>query len=144
MCTQLAQSSVRFHRRTSRVQNGRRSCPPRRRVADDLTCPCLQPHPPPTSHLTCLLLPLPSPPSAGGQEKLRPLWRHYFNNTDGLIFVVDCQDRERIDKAAAEFQAIIQDPLMLQSSILIFANKQDMRGALAPAGECGGWVGGRG
>ncbi|KAL6581632.1 hypothetical protein OROMI_007555 [Orobanche minor] len=20
----------------------------------------------------------------GGQEKLRPLWRHYFNNTDGL------------------------------------------------------------
>ena len=31
----------------------------------------------------------------GGQEKLRPLWRHYFNNTDGLIFVVDCLDRER-------------------------------------------------
>ena len=25
----------------------------------------------------------------GGQEKLRPLWRHYFNNTDALIFVVD-------------------------------------------------------
>lgn len=21
----------------------------------------------------------------GGQEKLRPLWRHYFNNTDGLV-----------------------------------------------------------
>ena len=27
----------------------------------------------------------------GGQEKLRPLWRHYFNNTDALIFVVDSQ-----------------------------------------------------
>lgn len=27
----------------------------------------------------------------GGQEKLRPLWRHYFNNTDGLvIFLVVC------------------------------------------------------
>lgn len=23
----------------------------------------------------------------GGQEKLRPLWRHYFNNTDGLVYV---------------------------------------------------------
>ena len=39
----------------------------------------------------------------GGQEKLRPLWRHYFNNTDGLIFVVDSLDRERIDRAASEF-----------------------------------------
>ncbi|XP_074353925.1 ADP-ribosylation factor-like isoform X3 [Apium graveolens] len=62
----------------------------------------------------------------GGQEKLRPLWRHYFNNTDGLIYVVDSLDRERIDKAKAEFQAIIKDPYMLRSVILVFANKQDM------------------
>ncbi len=26
---------------------------------------------------------------AGGQDKIRPLWRHYFQNTQGLIFVVD-------------------------------------------------------
>lgn len=23
----------------------------------------------------------------GGQEKLRALWRHYFNNTDGLVSI---------------------------------------------------------
>jgi GTPase SAR1 family protein len=40
----------------------------------------------------------------GGQEKLRPLWRHYFNNTDALIYVVDCCDRERVSKAASEFR----------------------------------------
>ena len=40
----------------------------------------------------------------GGQEKLRPLWRHYFNNTDGLIYVVDSQDRERVNRAASEFK----------------------------------------
>ena len=40
----------------------------------------------------------------GGQEKLRPLWRHYFNNTDALIYVVDCCDRERVGRAAAEFK----------------------------------------
>ncbi|KXZ49908.1 hypothetical protein GPECTOR_19g359 [Gonium pectorale] len=72
----------------------------------------------------------------GGQEKLRPLWRHYFNNTDGLIFVVDSQDRDRIGKAAAEFQAILQDPLMLHSAILVFANKQDMKGCLTPSEVC--------
>ncbi|PKU69284.1 ADP-ribosylation factor 1 [Dendrobium catenatum] len=62
----------------------------------------------------------------GGQQKLRPLWRHYFNNTDGLIYVVDSLDRERIGQAKAEFQAVINDPLMLNSVILVFANKQDM------------------
>ena len=40
----------------------------------------------------------------GGQEKLRPLWKHYFNNTDGLIFVVDSADRERVTRAAQEFR----------------------------------------
>lgn len=40
----------------------------------------------------------------GGQEKLRPLWRHYFNNTDALIYVVDCCDRDRISRAASEFR----------------------------------------
>lgn len=40
----------------------------------------------------------------GGQEKLRPLWRHYFNNTDALIYVVDCCDRDRIGRASAEFK----------------------------------------
>ncbi|CAN1767888.1 ADP-ribosylation factor [Linum perenne] len=74
----------------------------------------------------------------GGQEKLRPLWRHYFNNTDGLIYVVDSLDRERIGKAKAEFQSIIKDPFMLNSIILVFANKQDMKGAMSPMEVCQG------
>ncbi|THG09863.1 hypothetical protein TEA_008682 [Camellia sinensis var. sinensis] len=74
----------------------------------------------------------------GGQEKLRPLWRHYFNNTDGLIYVVDSLDRERIGKAKQEFQTIIADPFMLNSVILVFANKQDMKGAMTPMEVCEG------
>ncbi|KFK37754.1 hypothetical protein AALP_AA3G025600 [Arabis alpina] len=74
----------------------------------------------------------------GGQEKLRPLWRHYFANTDGLIYVVDSLDRERISKAKQEFQDIIKDPFMLNSIILVFANKQDMRGAMSPREVCEG------
>merc|ERR1719508_34174 len=35
----------------------------------------------------------------GGQDKIRPLWRHYFQNTQGLIFVVDSNDRERIGES---------------------------------------------
>ncbi|XP_025128511.1 ADP-ribosylation factor 4 isoform X2 [Bubalus bubalis] len=40
----------------------------------------------------------------GGQDKIRPLWRHYFQNTQGLIFVVDSNDRERIQEGAEELQ----------------------------------------
>eukprot|EP00894_Picocystis_sp_ML_P003694 jgi/Pico_ML_1/54211/g4617.t1 len=72
----------------------------------------------------------------GGQEKLRPLWRHYFNNTDGLIYVVDSLDRERIGRATSEFKTIIEDPLMRNSALLIFANKQDLKGAMSPSEVC--------
>ncbi|KAL2921503.1 ADP-ribosylation factor [Bienertia sinuspersici] len=42
------------------------------------------------------------------------------------IYVVDSLDRDRIGKAKIEFQAIINDPFMRNSVILVFANKQDM------------------
>merc|ERR1712079_829591 len=42
----------------------------------------------------------------GGRDKIRPLWRHYFQNTQGLIFVVDSNDRERIDEAQKELQEL--------------------------------------
>ena len=41
---------------------------------------------------------------AGRQDKIRPLWRHYFVNTQGLIFVVDSNDRERMSEAKVELQ----------------------------------------
>jgi len=38
----------------------------------------------------------------GGQDKIRPLWRHYYQNTQGIIFVVDSNDRERAEDAREE------------------------------------------
>ncbi|RLN13233.1 ADP-ribosylation factor-like [Panicum miliaceum] len=67
----------------------------------------------------------------GGQDKLRPLWRQYLSNSDALIYVVDSMDRDRIRVAREEFQAV-KDPLMLNSVILVLANKQDMKGAMKP------------
>lgn len=45
----------------------------------------------------------------GGQDKIRPLWRHYFQNTQGLIFVVDSNDRERIVEAEKELQNMVRN-----------------------------------
>ncbi|WP_368738636.1 ADP-ribosylation factor-like protein, partial [Acinetobacter baumannii] len=38
----------------------------------------------------------------GGQDKIRPLWRHYYTGTQGLVFVVDSKDEARIDEAKQE------------------------------------------
>ena len=68
----------------------------------------------------------------GGQDKIRPLWRHYYTGTQGLIFVVDCSDKERIEEAKKELHKIISDREMKDAIILVFANKQDLKGALSP------------
>lgn len=54
------------------------------------------------------------------------MWRHYYTGTQGLIFVVDCADRDRIDEAKQELHRIINDREMRDAIILIFANKQDL------------------
>ena len=55
----------------------------------------------------------------GGQDKIRPLWRHYFQNTQGLIFVVDSNDRERISEAKDELQKMVTENIFLCSDALI-------------------------
>src|SRR3954447_23133778 len=44
----------------------------------------------------------------GGQTRIRPLWKYYFQNTQGLIFVVDSNDRERIEEAKEELMNMMQ------------------------------------
>lgn len=68
----------------------------------------------------------------GGQDKIRPLWRHYFTGTQGLIFVVDSADTDRIDEAREELHRIVNDREMKDAFILIMANKQDLDRALKP------------
>jgi len=68
----------------------------------------------------------------GGQDKIRPLWRHYYTGTQGLIFVVDSRDRTRMDEARDELHRILADREMRHCVLLVFANKQDLAGAMSP------------
>ena len=67
----------------------------------------------------------------GGQDKIRPLWRHYFTNTQGLIFVVDSNDRERIQEAKDELNKMLDEDELRDAVVLVFANKQDLPNALS-------------
>jgi small GTP-binding protein len=69
----------------------------------------------------------------GGQDKIRPLWRHYFQNTQGLIFVVDSNDRERIGEAREELSRMLAEDELRDAVLLVFANKQDLPNAMGAA-----------
>ncbi|CAL4120890.1 unnamed protein product, partial [Meganyctiphanes norvegica] len=65
----------------------------------------------------------------GGQEKLRPLWRSYTRCTDGIVFVVDSTDIERMEEAKMELVRTVKSPENSSVPILVLANKQDLPGA---------------
>ncbi|XP_012517088.1 PREDICTED: ADP-ribosylation factor-like protein 3 [Propithecus coquereli] len=70
----------------------------------------------------------------GGQRKIRPYWRNYFENTDILIYVIDSADRKRFEETGQELAELLEEEKLSCVPVLIFANKQDLLTA-APASE---------
>lgn len=68
----------------------------------------------------------------GGQEKLRPLWKSYTRCTDGIVFVLDSVDVERMEEAKMELVRMARSPDNSGVPILVLANKQDLPGAKEP------------
>mmetsp|Transcript_10978 Transcript_10978/g.12053 ORF Transcript_10978/g.12053 Transcript_10978/m.12053 type:complete len:178 (+) Transcript_10978:39-572(+) len=62
----------------------------------------------------------------GGQDKIRPLWRHYYNKVDALIYVVDSSDTDRFDEAHLELKKVLSVAQLRGAPVLVFANKQDL------------------
>lgn len=67
----------------------------------------------------------------GGQDKLRPLWKSYTRCTDGIVFVLDSVDHERIEEAKIELTRIARENPGVP--VLVLANKQDLPGAKDPS-----------
>ncbi|XP_074786371.1 ADP-ribosylation factor-like protein 2 isoform X1 [Athene noctua] len=66
----------------------------------------------------------------GGQSSLRSYWRNYFESTDGLVWVVDSGDRQRLQLCARELRGLLREERLAGATLLVFANKQDLPGAL--------------
>ena len=66
----------------------------------------------------------------GGQDRLRPLWHHYYENTNGVIFVLDSCDKSRMKTARDELHKMMNEAALSDAKLVVFANKQDMPGAL--------------
>lgn len=78
----------------------------------------------------------------GGCDKIRPLWRHYFENTQFMVVVVDSADIERmssndddysmLNTAEALMHSMLSDDELRDTIVLVLASKQDLPGALSP------------
>ena len=62
-----------------------------------------------------------------GQDALRPLWKHYYQNTGAIIFVVDSSDEKRLSVAKEELHKILNDEEVKDAVLLILANKMDLK-----------------
>ena len=77
----------------------------------------------------------------GGCDKIRPLWRHYYQNTSCILYIIDSNDRDRICSpstsdlyniyADSGLKMLLQDDLLKDSHILIYCNKQDLPNAMS-------------
>ncbi|KAI3355880.1 hypothetical protein L3Q82_004234 [Scortum barcoo] len=69
----------------------------------------------------------------GGQEKLRPLWKSYSRCTDGIIYVVDSVDVDRLEEAKTELHKVTKFAENQGTPLLVIANKQDLPKSLPVA-----------
>eukprot|EP00760_Papus_ankaliazontas_P019156 PhM_4_TR17912/c0_g1_i1/m.10907/K07962/ARL13B, ARL2L1; ADP-ribosylation factor-like protein 13B len=65
----------------------------------------------------------------GGAARFRGIWRNYYSDIHGIVFVVDAADRERFEEAQEVIAGILADPRAADKPLLIVANKQDQEGA---------------
>ncbi|KAL8581166.1 hypothetical protein ACOMHN_033613 [Nucella lapillus] len=62
----------------------------------------------------------------GGQEKIRALWKHYFVKAQGIIYVVDSADKERLVESREELASILNIQEIKGVPLVVLANKQDL------------------
>ena len=66
----------------------------------------------------------------GGHSQARKTWREYAGSVDGIIFLVDAADQDRLGEAKAELDSLLVMPELKDVPIVVFGNKVDKKEAL--------------
>ncbi|XP_064023336.1 ADP-ribosylation factor-like protein 13B isoform X3 [Pogoniulus pusillus] len=69
----------------------------------------------------------------GGGKRIRNIWRNYYAESYGVIFVVDSSDIARMEETKQAMIEVLNNPKISGKPVLVLANKQDREGALSEA-----------
>lgn len=69
----------------------------------------------------------------GGRDKARALARHYYEDTQALIYVIDSNDRERLHIAKDELRSGLDEETLRGVPLLVYCNKQDLPHSMSTA-----------
>ncbi|NP_775379.1 ADP-ribosylation factor-like protein 13B [Danio rerio] len=69
----------------------------------------------------------------GGGKRIRGIWKNYYSESYGVVFVVDSSDVQRIQETRDTMAEVLRHPRIAGKPVLVLANKQDQDGAMAEA-----------
>ncbi|KAM6439612.1 ADP-ribosylation factor-like protein 13B [Rhynochetos jubatus] len=69
----------------------------------------------------------------GGGKQIRSIWRNYYAESHGVVFVVDSSDVGRMEETKETMVELLSNPKMSGKPMLVLANKQDREEALPEA-----------
>ncbi|KAJ6252015.1 adp-ribosylation factor [Anaeramoeba flamelloides] len=69
----------------------------------------------------------------GGQEMVRPLWKHYYKHCKGIILVIDASDKneQRLKEIRDELFRLAGEKDVKNAPVLILNNKKDVKGSMS-------------
>ncbi|XP_055611391.1 ADP-ribosylation factor-like protein 13B [Uranotaenia lowii] len=72
----------------------------------------------------------------GGAEEFRDIWKYYFLDMYGIIFVIDTSSIDNICQSLKVFENLMAHDFLIGKPFLIIANKQDLSGSVDSIDIC--------
>merc|ERR1711974_540250 len=66
----------------------------------------------------------------GGHSSFRSVWHNYYEDVQGITFVLDSADQARMEEARSTLENILSHEALRHVPVLCMANKQDLPAAM--------------